>query len=214
MMQPAFKETLARYVPVEALDEVTNLVKQHQIRLKVRRGRLSKLGDFRPSRNGNPHQITLNGTLNVFAFLLVFLHEFAHLIVWEKHGRAVAPHGKAWKDTFGYLLREAAAKGYFHPSLKDEIIEYSFKIKAAGLASPELQRQLRLFDKEPVIENEKVFLEDIPENSLFFAANGRVFRKEDKLRKRYRCLCMRNKRTYLFNPMAEVTPAQEGKKEN
>jgi hypothetical protein len=54
MMQPAFKETLARYVPVEALDEVASLIKQHQIRIKVRRGRLSKLGDFQACHKWQP----------------------------------------------------------------------------------------------------------------------------------------------------------------
>ncbi|MBW6498379.1 MAG: hypothetical protein K0B09_08335 [Bacteroidales bacterium] len=210
-MQPAFKETLARFVPVEALEEVAGLLVQHRIQLKVRRARLSKLGDFRPSRNGSPHEITINGTLNVYAFLLVFLHEFAHLLVWEKHGRATAPHGKVWKDTFGYLLREALAKGYFHQSLHEAIHDYSYRVKASGVAAPELQRQLRLFDRETALAQEKVFLEDIPANSLFVASNGRLFRKEEKLRKRYRCLCLQNKRAYLFHPMAEVTPASEKK---
>jgi SprT protein len=135
----------------------------------------------------------------------------------DRMGKVWQGGGTPWQSLERYFripLTRGRCKGLFSSSLKDEMIEYSFKIKAAGLASPELQRQLRMFDKEPAVENEKVFLEDIPENGLFFAANGRVFRKEDKLRKRYRCLCMRNKRTYLFNPMAEVTPTQEGEKEN
>lgn len=210
-MQPAYKETLARFVPVEALEEVVRIIVQHRIQLKVRRARLSKLGDFRPSRNGSPHQITVNGTLNVYAFLLVFLHEYAHLLVWEKHGRAVAPHGKVWKDTFGFLLREALEKGLFHANLRDAIYDYSYHVKASGVATPELQRQLRLFDREAALAQDKVFLEDMPANSLFVASNGRLFRKEDKLRKRYRCLCLQNKRAYLFHPMAEVTPASDNK---
>ncbi|MEE4178571.1 MAG: hypothetical protein V2I46_13780 [Bacteroides sp.] len=208
-MQPAYKETLARFVPVQALEEVVRLIESHGIHMKVRRSRLSKLGDFRPARQGRPHQITVNGNLNIYAFLMVFLHELAHLLVWEQHGKAVSPHGKLWKDTFGYLLRDFIRKGYFHPSLEEAMVDYSFHVKAAGMGSPELQRQLRLFDPEPLSESNQVFLEEVPDRSLFVAANGRMFRKEDQLRKRYRCLCLRNKRTYLFHPMARVTPVEE-----
>lgn len=211
IMSKAFRETLARFVPVEALDEVVELIDIYQIQLKIRKSRLSKLGDFRPGVNGRLPQISLNGSLNVYAFLLVFLHELAHHIVWEKYGPKAAAHGKAWKETFGFLLRDFAQKGFFHPSITEAVIDYSFKVKATGLASASLQRQLRMFDKEPAYDSEKVFLEDMPEQSLFVAANGRLFRKEGKLRKRYRCLCMRNKRTYLFQPMAEVFPAKEEK---
>jgi len=210
-MPPAFKENLARFVPVEALDEVAGIIVQHGIRFKVQGSRLSKLGDFRPARNGSPYQITINGTLNVYAFLLVFFHELAHLLVWEKFGRQVEPHGRAWKETFGFLLRQAIEKGYFHPSISQTIYEYSFRVKASGLGEARLQRLLRMFDKETVDAFDKVFLEDIPASTIFMAANGRLFRKEEKLRKRFRCHCLANKRKYLFHPLAEVTPVSQEK---
>ena len=207
-MQLACKENLARFVPVQAVEEVARLIESHRIQMKIRRGRLSKLGDFRPASMGRPHQVSINGNLNIYAFLMVFLHELAHLLVWEQYGKSVNPHGKPWKDSFGRLLREFVSKGFFHPSLAEAMIEYSFRVKAAGMGSPELQRQLRMFDPEPDQQSDHVFLEEVPYRSLFMAANGRVFRKEDQLRKRYRCLCLRNKRTYLFHPMAKVTPME------
>lgn len=204
-MQPAFKERLARYVPVQALEEVARLIETHQFQMNVRRGRLSKMGDFRPARQGLPHRISVNGDLNIYAFLMVFLHELAHLLVWEQYGRRVSPHGREWKDAFGRMLRDFVRKGYFHPNLREALTDYSFRVKASGLGSAELQRQLRLFDPEPLSDTPEVFLEEVPYRSLFVASNGRMFRKEDQLRKRYRCLCLRNKRTYLFHPMARVT---------
>lgn len=207
-MRPALKESLAKYVPVQALDELAGFIVQHGIHLKVRRGRLSKLGDFRPSRNGAPHIITVNGTLNIYAFLLVFYHELAHLLVWQKFGRQAQPHGNTWKETFGFLLREACDKGYFHQSISQAVYQYSFRVKAAGLADAQLQRLLQMFDKEPATEaSGKILLEDVPENAIFMAANGRLFKKAEKLRKRFRCLCLTNKRNYLFHPLAEVTLA-------
>ncbi|MDX9942811.1 MAG: hypothetical protein RBS53_11380 [Bacteroidales bacterium] len=204
-MQPAYKEKLAPYVPAQALEELVRLIDSHQIQVNIRRGRLSKLGDFRPARQASPDRISVNGNLNIYAFLMVFLHELAHLLVWKQKGRAASPHGKLWKDTFGFLLREFVGKGFFHPSLEDALIDYSFQVKAAGLGSPELQRRLHLFDPELDANEGQMFLEELPYSSLFVAANGRLFRKEDQLRKRFRCLCLRNKRTYLFHPMARVT---------
>lgn len=205
-MPTAFKESLARYVPLQSLDELANLMVQHGIHFKIRRGRLSKLGDFRPAQKDSPPIITVNGNLNVYAFLLVFYHELAHLLVWQKFGRKALPHSKIWKETFGFLLREAVAKGHFHQSINQAVYEYSFRVKASGLADAQLQRLLPMFDKEQATEHhDKVLLEDVPENAIFMAANGRLFRKAEKLRKRFRCQCLSNKRSYLFHPLAEVT---------
>jgi len=41
-------------------------------------------------------------------------------------------------------------------------------------------------------------------HSLFKLKNGRVFRKEEKLRKRFKCTELKTKRIYLFSPIAEV----------
>lgn len=208
-MHPGFKDSLAAYLPVEALDELAYMVVQQGIHLKIRKGRLSKLGDFRPARKDSPPVITINGNLNVYAFLLVFYHEMAHLLVWQKHGKMARPHGKCWKETFGFLLREAVDKGYFHPSICQAVYEYSFRVKATGLADASLQRLLPMFGKEPASQQpDKVLLEDVPENAIFMAANGKLFRKAEKLRKRFRCLCLANRRNYLFNPLAEVTMHQ------
>ena len=40
--------------------------------------------------------------------------------------------------------------------------------------------------------------------ALFKLKNGRVFRKDEKLRKRYKCTEVKTKRIYLFSPVAEV----------
>ena len=39
-----------------------------------------------------------------YQFLTTFVHELAHLIIWEKYGHRAAPHGKEWKQCFGALL--------------------------------------------------------------------------------------------------------------
>ena len=39
---------------------------------------------------------------------------------------------------------------------------------------------------------------------MFKLKDGRIFRKEEKLRKRYKCVEVSSRRVYLFSPVAEV----------
>ncbi len=206
-MQLNVKETLSRYVPPGGVDHLLDLVSNHRILLSVKKGRVSKLGDFKPGMNGSPHQISVNGDLNPYAFLLVLLHEIAHLLVWKEYGRKVKPHGKEWKRIFGELIREFAGKDVFPPPLEKIILEYSQNVKASGVADVKLTKILRQYDP-PEKRTQSCFLEEVPPKSLFVAGNGRVFMKEDKVRIRYRCLCMDNQRRYLFHPMAKVVPSE------
>lgn len=196
-------ETLARFIPVEAAGHVAQLISQKNIQLKISRGRISKLGDFRPAVAGSFHRITVNATLNVYAFLLVFLHELAHLLVWEQYGKHASPHGREWKQQFAALIRQYINLGFFHPTLEEPLLDFAGNIKATGLGNAKLARALRLFDSE-CRADELVFLEELPAESIFRASNGRRFLKEERLRKRYRCLCLENNRRYLFHPLAKV----------
>jgi len=208
-MPQANNNTLAQLLPIEARHEVIRILHSYQVQLWIKRERFSKLGDFKPQMRGNPARISINGNLNVYSFLLVFLHEAAHAISYKQFGNTVAPHGKAWKEIFGFLLRDFVNKGCFHHTLIDAINGYSFRVKASGIGCPELQRLLRMFDNGHSSEG-KEFLEDIPENSLFMTRTGQKFRKGQKLRTRYRCFSLDKKKIYLFNPLALVKKMEPG----
>ncbi|HSV88282.1 MAG TPA: hypothetical protein VLH61_06535 [Bacteroidales bacterium] len=203
-MPEANSKTLDQFVPIEALDEVNRYINAYQLQLWVKSKRFGKLGDFRPQNNGRAARICINGNLNVYSFLLVFLHEIAHVIVFKQFGNSLSAHGKLWKDTFGYLLRDFAHKGYFHYSLTEAILSYSYRVKASGIGCPKLQRLLYAFDNHHPKEAREAFLEDLPETSLFLTKTGRLFRKEKKMRTRYRCFSVDNRRYYLFHPMTLV----------
>ena len=49
-----------------------------------------------------------------------------------------------------------------------------------------------------------MLVEEVPANSLFKLKDGRVFKKGDKLRKRFRCEEVGSKKVYLFSPVYEV----------
>lgn len=210
------RETLSRYFPVEAVDHISQLMTDYRIRLKVNKGRATRLGDFKPAMNGDLNQISVNGDLNIYAFQLVFIHELAHLKVYQEYpeksmyfrspGRLL-PHGKEWKKVYGDLIRLFVGKGYFHPLLHEPLMQYSSRVRASGIASEQVVRVLRLFDGEGE-KDRFILLEELPEQEVFFSRSGRQFKKGALLRKRYRCLCLDNQRTYLFHPMASVRPGR------
>ncbi|MAV81779.1 MAG: sprT domain-containing protein, partial [Flavobacteriales bacterium] len=53
-------------------------------------------------------------------------------------------------------------------------------------------------------KDKKVFLKDIPINSYFNYGSNRIFKKNNKLRKRYLCQDIISGREFLFSPIAEV----------
>ena len=98
-----YNSVLKKYVPLEYVDLVTDLLLKYRVVFKIVKPRKTKLGDFRAGVKNEKHQITVNGDLNKYSFLITTLHEFAHLITYDEYGRNAAPHGKEWKDNFTQL---------------------------------------------------------------------------------------------------------------
>ncbi len=204
-MQVPANDVLIRHFPDAAVVPVMLILKKNRIRLIFSRDRKSKLGDFKPRSKELPHRISVNGSLNPYAALLVFLHEYAHLAVHEQYGRSHPPHGKAWKEQFGRLIRQSINEQLFPDAIKKQLLTYSFKVRASGLADPTLTRMLRQYDKNAALHN-WLFLDELPDGKQFQARNGWLFVKGKKLRSRYRCQCLHNKRPYLISAMTMVKP--------
>ncbi len=205
-MQPSDTEVLQKYLPVAAVEPIRQAIRKYHVNLTITRERRSKNGDFRPGSNEKRHSISVNGSLNEYEFLMVLLHELAHVLVFENYrNQKVSSHGKEWKQQYGTLLREAADKGFFHPSISLLVHKYSFRVKAAGIADLELALLLRAFDENNGQQSLKL-LEELPEGSIFKIKNGITFIKGAKVRKRYTCACTKTGKRYLVNPMLKVTP--------
>lgn len=201
-MPQEFERILARYLPTNAVPQVAQWISVYKIQLKITKKRSTKLGDYRaPVQANKVHKITINGDLNPYAFLFVFMHELAHLIVWLEHGHKHSPHGTAWKNAFSGLLLFALGKNFFPKELVPEIAYFSQHIQASGLGNPSLLKAFRRFDSN---QSDLLYLEELPDKSFFGLPDGRVFQKGPQLRKRFRCQCMRTGRFYLFHPMAGV----------
>ncbi len=194
-------QVLARYMPPEAAPLVGKWIDYFQCEFKISRSRNSKFGDYRPPYGGKGHRISVNYNLNPYAFLVTTVHEFAHLHTWNEHKHKAKPHGNEWKANFKRMMQPFFDKAVFPADVKSAITRYLDNPAASSCSDLDLYRSLRSYDA-PKADIHVV--EKIPIKSLFKLKDGRVFRKEEKLRKRYKCVEISTRRVYLFSPVAEV----------
>ena len=199
MFMAGYRTILEKYLPGASVGTVHDWLQQYKIYFKITRKRSSKLGDYRSPHNGKGHQITVNHDLNPYAFLITFVHEIAHLITWENHRNEVKAHGKEWKNTYRELMVPFMEMDLFPEDVHAALQFYLNKSYASSGSDLNLGRTLQKYDQNPGIT-----LEELDEGSIFQLPNGRIFKKGLLVRKRYRCICLDNKRTYLVNSLVKV----------
>lgn len=176
-----------------------NLIQKHKFLLKLPKDRKSKLGDFRPGNVTTPHRISVNSSLPHDTFLVVLLHEIAHLVVWEQYKNKVKPHGIEWKRAYFELAKPFIDEGFFELELRYALIEF-FK---ADTCSEKRIESLNL----AISSHRKStlpYLKDIPDSTTFALEDGRLFIKQGKNRTRLRCMSLQNKRIYFIHPLVRV----------
>ena len=104
---------LSKYLPAEVVPDLVGWIVRKNIHFTVAQDRKSKLGDYRTPFGGKGHRISVNGSLNKYAFLITFLHEIAHLLTFEEFKNRVNPHGKEWKRNFQKLVKPYLANRGF-----------------------------------------------------------------------------------------------------
>ncbi|MDG1427303.1 MAG: SprT-like domain-containing protein [Crocinitomicaceae bacterium] len=195
-----YRKVLHRYLPSEFVDMVVQLLNDNPVNFKIVKPRKTKLGDFRwKSSDGKP-QITINGDLNPYSFLVTTLHEFAHLITFNKFGHRVSPHGKEWKIEYTKLLLPAIDSNWLPKELSIALTTSITKMKASSCTDLQLQRVLLSYNS---VEDELTTLETLEKNSIF-ALNGRIFKKGLLRRTRFLCTEVKTKKQYLINALAHV----------
>ena len=198
-------QQLSDFLPPGTFSAVSAYLHSYKIHLTIARQRKSILGDYRHQTAIKNHRISINGNLNPFAFLLTLLHEIAHLLAFEQYGGKIASHGKEWKQVYSGLLQQFLKEKIFPAEIEFALIK-SLKNPAASPdgyrdAEDGLIRVLRNFDK---IKNGNKLVEEVPVNALFKLADGRIFKRGEKQRKRYKCLELSTRKMYLFSPVYEV----------
>ena len=192
---------LAKYLPEGTAPIIGRWIDYYQCEFKISRNRSSKYGDYRAPFKDSGHRISVNFDLNPYAFLVTTVHEFAHLLTWNEHKRKAKPHGTEWKSNFKKMMRPFFDAHSFPEDVQRAIISYLQNPAASSCSDLHLFRTLKKYDE---IDQDLVTVENLPVNSLFEMKNGRVFRKELQVRKRFRCVEIKTGAVYLFNPLAEV----------
>ena len=197
------KAILGKYLPPALVDPISDWFKNHRALLKIASARSSKLGDYRPPFKGLPHRISVNHNLNQHEFLITLIHEMAHLLCFEKHGRRAKPHGKEWKLQFSNLYDELKAPDVLPPEVHQAMKLFFNPETTYRKGNAMLKPVLRKYDPHSVL----VAVEDVSDGGIFLF-NRKLFRKVRKVRTRHQCMCLNNNRMYVFSPQARVLPEQ------
>jgi hypothetical protein len=199
--QEAPLHALAAYLPEGTFDQVMAYLNQYKVHLTVTRERQSILGDYRhPDRRGG-HRISINGNLNKYAFLITLLHEISHLTTYMQYANSVASHGREWKAHFSDILKQFVGKDYLPADVEAALRQSIRNPAASSCADDELMRVLKRYDRK---KDNHFLVEQLQQNQLFRTKDGRVFRKGERIRKRYRCEEVATKKMFLFSPVYEV----------
>ena len=192
---------LNNFLPAGSYDGVAQYLHQYKVHLTISKERQTILGNYRNSVFDKNHRISINGNLNKYSFLITLLHELAHLLAYERYGHRIQAHGKEWKNEYGKILSEFLPEKIF-PSEIEKLLLQSLKNPAATTCSePHLTRALKNYD---VKKEMHFFVEEVKEGSLFKIKTGAVFKKGERVRKRFKCTDMATKKVYLFSPVYEV----------
>ncbi|MBM3403355.1 MAG: sprT domain-containing protein [Bacteroidetes bacterium] len=193
-------EILAKYLPEGTADAVLAVLVSHDILLKIKRSRSTKWGDSRPALPGRRDVITVNENLNRYAFLIITMHEVAHILAIRKYGRKIKPHGDQWKQEYRLLLIPFLLESVFPLPLLAVLQVHLTGIRASVHADTALLEALRKYD----LVTATITVGSLNDQDTFRTQNGRVFKVIGKMRKRLKCQCLVSGRLYLFSPLAEV----------
>lgn len=192
---------LESFLPLNTYKPVEEYLRFYKIHLTITRHRKSVLGDYRHRTHLQNHRISINGSLNKFAFLVTLLHEIAHLLTFEKYGNSIPAHGKEWKTIYASLLKQFIENKVFPDDIEQELKTSLKNPAASSCAEDGLIRVLRKYDEN---SNGSKLIEEVPLNSLFKLDDGRIFKRGMKQRKRFICEEVGTGRVYLFSPVYEV----------
>ena len=188
---------LSKYIPKNSIARIAKWIEILQIDLKFVKPRITKLGDFRYNYK-NGLQITINNDLNPYQTLITLVHEIAHAFVYKKFGSKVKAHGKEWKEMYKILMLNFLKPNIFPSDILSCLSLHIINPSASSNSDTDLVLILRKYDDKNHYNISQI---DFGEKFNF---SGKIFIKEEKLRKRFKCLNTENQRYYLFNPTTKI----------
>jgi SprT protein len=193
-------EYLDNYLPSGASEKLLEYLHRYKVHLTITRSRKSILGDYRHPTGKDHHRISVNGSLNKYAFLITLIHELGHLITYQQYGNRVNSHGKEWKLAYREILEDFIHMKLFPPDLHNALVKSLHNLPASSCSDINLTRVLKNYDAR----NKTLLVEDLKEGVLFKTSDGKIFKRGKQIRKRIECTELRSGKLYLFSPVYEV----------
>ena len=212
-MTPAekYRAILGNHLPAQAVDMVYSYLDRYRVHFHITRGRRSKLGDYRRPQEGGRvphpyHEMSINGDLNPYLFLWVFLHEAAHLETHLKYNN-VQPHGYEWQREEALLVATHAA--LFPPEVQPLLARYVRRIPLSRSILQQIEALLHRYDPG-YSDEEHLTLDGLPAGSRFRLKTKPDMLLESVERRRTRWLCrdVATGRQYTVAATAEVITEQ------
>lgn len=197
-----YRAILGNHLPEQAVDTVYAYLDRHKVHFHITRGRRSKLGDYRRPFPGHQyHEMSVNGDLNPYMFLLVFLHEAAHLETHLNHPEA-QPHGHEWQSEYAKLLCGQAH--LFPPDVQPLVRAYASRVPLSGTIRRQLEERLSHYG-EPASET-PIRLDSLAPGTLFRLKSkpDLLLRSDTKRRTRWLCTDVGTGRQYTVAGSSEV----------
>lgn len=198
-------EYLDNYLPAGASGKLFEYLHRYKVHLTITRSRKSILGDYRHATGKDNHRISVNGSLNKYAFLITLIHEIGHLITFQQYGNRVNSHGKEWKLAYRLVLEDFIHLKLFPPDLHQALIKSLHDLPASSCSDVNLTRVLKNYDAG----DKNVLVENITPGGHFKTADGKLFIRGRQIRKRIECAELRTGKLYLFSPVYEVEPVKK-----
>lgn len=189
---------LSSFLDLKTIEKVRSWEKKFHVEVILTNPSKSRLGVFIPKRH-DEHVVRINNNLNKYAFLITLIHEIAHAVIWEKHGRRVNPHGDEWKDQYKKMMLPFLNPKYFPEDILRSLSNHMINPRASTVRDLELSRILKKYDK-----HKSTLISEIMDGDEFYIDNGKKFVRIEKLRKNYQCKEISTGKLYRFSPLAEV----------
>jgi hypothetical protein len=195
--KPSLHFILSHYLPPEALDYCVHLIESSGVGFKISRERRTKWGDYRFGKTVHP-RITVNANLPKEAFLLTFLHEYAHHMVHVSHGNKALPHGYEWKRAFQEVAKPMLTSPPFSAAILPILQRHMNNPSASATADPALFAYFSGIMHPPGEAIEMLSIGDL------FSFRGITYKRGVVVRTRIKALNISNNRWYLFRTGVRV----------
>jgi SprT protein len=196
---------LVNYLPPGASEKLLEYLHKYKVHLTITRSRKSILGDYRHASGKENHRISVNGSLNKYAFLITLIHEIGHLITFQQYGNKVNAHGREWKNAYRIVLEDFLRLKLFPPDIQQTLLKSLHNLPASSCSDLNLTRVLKSYDET----GKMMLVEEIAEGESFKTDDGKMFKRGKQSRKRIECTEIRSGKLFLFSPVYEVEPLRK-----